>query len=127
MQGQVADFCALVPGGEWHYSAFAILHYYCKNWKPLAICERCLERVMGIGPTRPAWKAGILPLNYTRTFRKASQMLTQFDFVVNCFLQNNKIVLNKKAARKRAAFLVGAKCNNGIFFSSKPRRNKASN
>ena len=22
---------------------------------------------MGIGPTRPAWKAGILPLNYTRT------------------------------------------------------------
>ena len=21
---------------------------------------------MGIGPTRPAWKAGILPLNYTR-------------------------------------------------------------
>ena len=26
-----------------------------------------LERVMGIGPTRPAWKAGVLPLNYTRT------------------------------------------------------------
>ncbi len=25
-----------------------------------------MERVMGIGPTRPAWKAGILPLNYTR-------------------------------------------------------------
>ena len=25
-----------------------------------------LERVMGIEPTRPAWKAGILPLNYTR-------------------------------------------------------------
>ena len=23
---------------------------------------------MGIGPTRPAWKAGILPLNYTRTY-----------------------------------------------------------
>ena len=28
---------------------------------------RNLERVMGIEPTRPAWKAGILPLNYTRT------------------------------------------------------------
>ena len=27
---------------------------------------RVVERVMGIGPTRPAWKAGILPLNYTR-------------------------------------------------------------
>ena len=25
-----------------------------------------MERVMGIGPTLPAWKAGILPLNYTR-------------------------------------------------------------
>ena len=28
--------------------------------------RRILERVMGIEPTRPAWKAGILPLNYTR-------------------------------------------------------------
>ena len=28
------------------------------------ICN--VERVMGIEPTRPAWKAGILPLNYTR-------------------------------------------------------------
>ena len=28
--------------------------------------ENPLERVMGIEPTRPAWKAGILPLNYTR-------------------------------------------------------------
>ena len=27
-----------------------------------------LERVMGIGPTQPAWKAGALPLSYTRTF-----------------------------------------------------------
>ncbi len=27
-----------------------------------------MERVMGIEPTRPAWKAGILPLNYTRRF-----------------------------------------------------------
>ena len=26
-----------------------------------------MERVMGIEPTRPAWKAGILPLNYTRS------------------------------------------------------------
>ena len=30
------------------------------------ICN--VERVMGIEPTRPAWKAGVLPLNYTRTF-----------------------------------------------------------
>ena len=26
-----------------------------------------MERVMGIEPTQPAWKAGVLPLNYTRT------------------------------------------------------------
>ena len=29
-----------------------------------------LERVMGIEPTRPAWKAGVLPLNYTRVQRR---------------------------------------------------------
>ncbi len=28
-----------------------------------------MERVMGIEPTRPAWKAGILPLNYTRVWQ----------------------------------------------------------
>ena len=26
------------------------------------------KRVMGIEPTCPAWKAGVLPLNYTRIF-----------------------------------------------------------
>ena len=31
-----------------------------------SLFKRSLERVMGIGPTQPAWKAGILPLNYTR-------------------------------------------------------------
>lgn len=25
-----------------------------------------MERVTGIEPARPAWKAGVLPLNYTR-------------------------------------------------------------
>ena len=28
-----------------------------------------LKRVMGIEPTYPAWKAGVLPLNYTRKYR----------------------------------------------------------
>ena len=27
---------------------------------------RIQKRVMGIEPTYPAWKAGVLPLNYTR-------------------------------------------------------------
>ena len=34
---------------------------------PTELQPRIVERVMGIEPTRPAWKAGILPLNYTRT------------------------------------------------------------
>ena len=28
--------------------------------------KKTMERVMGIEPTYPAWKAGVLPLNYTR-------------------------------------------------------------
>jgi hypothetical protein len=27
-----------------------------------------LERAMGIEPTHPAWKAGVLPLNYARQY-----------------------------------------------------------
>ena len=34
-----------------------------------------LERVMGIEPTRPAWKAGVLPLNYTRNFSGVSYFI----------------------------------------------------
>ncbi len=36
--------------------------------------RRVLERVMGIEPTPSAWKAEVLPLNYTRlvTFRTAA-------------------------------------------------------
>ena len=30
------------------------------------ICFTNFKRVMGIEPTYPAWKAGVLPLNYTR-------------------------------------------------------------
>ena len=30
---------------------------------------RSMERAMGIEPTYPAWKAGVLPLNYARTGR----------------------------------------------------------
>lgn len=29
-----------------------------------------LERMMGIEPTRPAWEAGVLPLNYTRMLHR---------------------------------------------------------
>ena len=35
---------------------------------PAELQAHKMERVMGIEPTQPAWKAGILPLNYTRIF-----------------------------------------------------------
>ncbi len=34
--------------------------------KSLAAMAFSYKRVMGIEPTLPAWKAGVLPLNYTR-------------------------------------------------------------
>ena len=34
----------------------------------IQLSYRLIKRVMGIEPTYPAWKAGVLPLNYTRTF-----------------------------------------------------------
>ena len=46
-----------------------------------------LERVMGIEPTRPAWKAGILPLNYTRIFSATLIIIHNQRCIVKCFLQ----------------------------------------
>ena len=40
-----------------------------------------LKRVMGIEPTYPAWKAGVLPLNYTR-----KEFLIRFQ---KCFEKHN--------------------------------------
>ena len=34
--------------------------------RPSSLGPHCLERVMGIEPTSSAWKAEVLPLNYTR-------------------------------------------------------------
>ena len=45
-----------------------------------------LERVTGIEPARPAWKAGILPLNYTRDFSLI--ILPQLKAVVKFFLHH---------------------------------------
>ena len=35
-------------------------------WRISDPARKAMERVMGIEPTYPAWKAGVLPLNYTR-------------------------------------------------------------
>ena len=37
-----------------------------------------MERVMGIEPTQPAWKAGALPLSYTRTYLPNTLLLKQW-------------------------------------------------
>ena len=64
-----------------------------------------MERVMGIGPTQPAWKAGILPLNYTRTryavnnANELYQNVILMSTVYKLFLKkfNEKIILIKKS------------------------------
>ncbi len=48
-----------------------------------------MERVMGIEPTYPAWKAGVLPLNYTRVFRNATILSQAACFVKGFFKKNN--------------------------------------
>ena len=37
-----------------------------------------MERVTGIGPAYPAWKAGVLPLNYTRESRYLADSARRF-------------------------------------------------
>ena len=38
--------------------------------------KKKIKRVMGIEPTYPAWKAGVLPLNYTRVIPDTSDILS---------------------------------------------------
>ena len=46
--------------------------------------QQIMERVMGIGPTQPAWKAGVLPLNYTRVVSLSQpSMLENFTIIQN--------------------------------------------
>ncbi len=40
-----------------------------------------LERVKGIEPSRPAWKAGVLPLNYTRIIPNVSHSFVAQNFI----------------------------------------------
>ncbi len=55
------------------YPAELQTHMQISPCKAPCICHRHVrlsdtgKRVMGIEPTYPAWKAGVLPLNYTRT------------------------------------------------------------
>ena len=67
---------------NWRFNQLSYTHHVVrqKGLEPLTYCLegscsiqlsywrriKNMERVMGIEPTRPAWKAGVLPLNYTR-------------------------------------------------------------
>jgi hypothetical protein len=44
-----------------------------------------MERVMGIEPTLSAWKAEVLPLNYTRTTRHSTLRLYIYQHIVTYF------------------------------------------
>ena len=54
---------------------------------------KALERVMGIGPTQPAWKASVLPLNYTRTTQCTKNYIK---WIIHCqlILKVNKYNFN---------------------------------
>ena len=64
---------------NWRFNQLSYIHHMArqKGLEPLTYCLegscsiqmsywRMLERVTGIEPAYPAWKAGVLPLNYTR-------------------------------------------------------------
>ena len=48
-----------------------------------------MERVMGIEPTRSAWKADVLPLNYTRALNCTRAALTGTNPQQNSRTQEN--------------------------------------
>ena len=57
---------------------------------PTELLAHALERVMGIEPTWPAWKAGTLPLSYTRTATDIFRVFkTQYydSIITNCCQQ----------------------------------------
>ncbi len=60
---------------------------------------------MGIEPTQPAWKAGILPLNYTRTATFILALLSPFVKIyfhkfANFFIKQVLFLTQKHTARR---------------------------
>ena len=91
----------------WHSNQLSYIHHLLarlKGLEPLTYCLEgscsiqlsykrifTLERVMGIEPTRPAWKAGILPLNYTRRCLTTLIIIHNQRCNVNTFSRKNMI------------------------------------
>ena len=52
-----------------------------------------LERVKGIEPSQPAWKAGTLPLSYTRISFRVSTLKTAYHLHISHFILATEIFL----------------------------------
>ena len=57
------------------------------------------KRVMGIEPTYPAWKAGVLPLNYTRIISDTSDIIPYIFTKCKSFLRFFKFMVTVQPAR----------------------------
>ena len=66
--------------------------YQLSYWSML--CPKIMERVKGIGPSQPAWKAGVLPLNYTRNIANI-KILSQCNLCVKNYSKYFKKVYYK--------------------------------
>jgi hypothetical protein len=87
----------------------------CSTPEPQQLIRRSVsgvERVMGIEPTQPAWKAGALPLSYTRACPGVrSPESSSFSFVILVLPGSAKScirsVLSAVVFRPRVASMVG--------------------
>ena len=105
VQGWVIGFEPTISSAtNWRFNQLSYTHHTAR-WKglePLTYClegscsiqlsyQRTMERVMGIEHTQPAWKASVLPLNYTRISATVI-ILPQFQkFVKQIFEKIKKI------------------------------------
>src|ERR1044071_8221208 len=74
-----------------------------------------VERVMGIEPTWPAWKAGALPLSYTRSEQNGKATLADCKFQIADFREKNR-----EGSRELRIDTAKSKSNSGFGFSVVP-------
>ena len=87
------------------------------SYRRIRHASKKVERVMGIGPTRPAWKAGILPLNYTR-IRRTSPLYRQRLYIIALLKRIVKYFspLFGKIFKKFNLFFFKAKTHKKVLF-----------
>src|ERR1044071_5038762 len=75
-----------------------------------------VERVMGIEPTWPAWKAGALPLSYTRSEQNGKATPANCKFQIADFREKNR-----EGSRDLRIDTAKSKSNSGFGFLRFPR------